>query len=235
MCDVIGPWKPPHFSALPLLACPRDARPHEPLCCCCRCSLSAPVAVPQVTTVRLASASAPRAAIIDDTHAACLQTPPRHTNAAAALVLHCALLPLPARKPFHCLDGSTPGIYRVVAPACTASPSSSPSRLAAGPRKRDRGHFLPASTRPHRSNVNVKSSHAQQHHPRLDTTPPHCTILAPPLIAKLSLASPAPHSLRPRRWSTSASVVLDRLSLFRLARVFAIAFFGSLCTSHLTK
>jgi hypothetical protein len=90
-------------------------------------------------------------------------------------------------------------------------------------------------TRPHRSNVNVKSSHAQQQHRRLDTTSPHHIVLAPPLVAKLSLAPPAPHSLRRRRWSVSASVVVDRLSLFRLARVFAIAFLGPLCTFHLAK
>jgi hypothetical protein len=151
MCDVIGPLQPPHFSALPLLACPRDARPHEPLCC---------VAVPQVTSVRLASALLLRAAIIDDTHAACLQTPPQHTNAVAAS--YCALLPLPARKPSYCLDGSTPGIDRVAAPI---RPSPSPSR--AGPRKRDRGHLpdpIGATSTSRAPTHNSSTADSTQHH-----------------------------------------------------------------------
>jgi hypothetical protein len=176
---VIGPLQPPHFSALPLLAHPRGARPHEPLCCCCR-----PASHHRPSCCKLLSST---------TH-----TPPvcrHHRNTRTPLPPRpaCVLLPKPARQPFYyCLDGSTPGIDRV---AIRPSPST-------GPRERDRGHFLPASL--HQTPIGATSTSRAPTHSSSTTdstqhiAAPHHILLPRPLIAKRSLAPPALHSLRRR-------------------------------------
>jgi hypothetical protein len=177
---VIGPLQPPHFSALPLLAHPRGARPHEPLCCCCR-----PASHHRPSCCKLLSST---------TH-----TPPvcrHHRNTRTPLPPRpaCVLLPKPARQPFYyyCLDGSTPGIDRV---AIRPSPST-------GPRERDRGHFLPASL--HQTPIGATSTSRAPTHSSSTTdstqhiAAPHHILLPRPFIAKRSLAPPALHSLRRR-------------------------------------
>jgi hypothetical protein len=202
MCDVIGPWKPPHFSALPLLACPRDARPHEPLCCC-RCSLSlrplpSRKSPPSVLRLRLRCCEL----LSSTTH-----TPPvcRHhrdtrtplpPSYCTARCCPCPLasLPLPRRQHSGDLSRRSSSLHGVsisisisisIAPGSwpeKARPRPLPASLHQSPSEQRQRQELPRTAAPPKTRHNTTALYR----PR---TAAHCQALA--CVARTTLAAPS--------------------------------------------